>query len=360
MHQRKIIHVDMDAFYASIEQRDFPELRGKPVIVGGKPNSRGVVCTASYEARVFGVHSAMPCAHAYRLCPQGIFVPPRFEAYKEASVIIRGIFESVTDKVEPLSLDEAYLDVTENTLGEPSATRVAEYIIKRIKEETGLTASAGVATNKFLAKLASDMDKPAGLTVIPPKRVPEVLRALPVRRIHGIGKATEARLSNLGIHTTADLRAFGEADLIRKVGRMGSWYYQLAQGIDNREVNGHRSRKSLGAERTFSEDLREPEDLEARLKDIATEVARRLEKSKFRGRTLTLKVTYKGFERISRSITFDPEAPRHPDALLRAGLNLLGGTQAQGRPIRLLGLSISNPLEAGQPQQLTLPFKKAS
>lgn len=354
---RKILHVDMDAFYASIEQRDDPSLRGRPVVVGGSPRGRGVVCTASYEARVFGVHSAMPCAWVPRLCPDAVFVAPRFEVYKAVSRQIHAIFHDVTDLVEPLSLDEAYLDVTHNHLGTPSGTRVAQEIRRRIQRETGLTASAGVAPNKFLAKLASEMDKPDGLTVIPPERVEEVLCELPVRRIHGIGRATEARMDAVGIRTVKDLRRWGERALVERFGRAGKWYHALAFGRDDREVCPHHERRSLGAERTFETDWTDLGRLERELALLAETVAQRLDRARFFGRTVTLKVTWRGFERITRSATV-LEPPRDGAALFVAARALLQSTEAGRRPVRLLGISVSNPVEEGArgPVQLALPF----
>lgn len=356
---RKIIHVDMDAFYASVEQRDHPEYRGKPVVVGGSPKSRGVVCTASYEARRFGVHSAMACSQAYRLCPHAIFVRPRFDAYKAVSQQIRQIFLSVTELVEPLSLDEAYLDVTENLLGEPSATRIAQAIRRRIFEETQLTASAGVAPNKFLAKLASEVNKPDGLTVVPPARVNDFLIDMPVRKIHGIGKATESRLSELGIETIRDLRVWSERDLIHHFGKAGAWYYQLARGEDDRAVQPHRQRKSVSSEETFAQDTLDLEFLELELWRLCEEVISYVQRRSFVARTVTLKLTYSDFERVSRSRTMEHPLTQAPELWTLARGLLREHTEAGQRKVRLLGVGVSNPaLERlrEDDQQLWLPF----
>ena len=260
---RKIIHVDMDAFYASVEQRDDPSLRGKPVAVGG--GHRGVVTAASYEARKFGVYSAMPSVTAKRRCPDLIFVKPRFDVYRAVSQQIRGIFADYTELIEPLSLDEAYLDVTDDRLGLGSARAIAEDIRRRIREETGLTASAGVSYCKFIAKLASDHRKPDGLTVITPERGPEFVASLPVARFHGIGPVTAAKMERLGIVTGADLRSWPLPALEAEFGSSGQWYWRIAQGIDEREVKSDRPYKSVSAERTFDEDLRDPDELAAEL-----------------------------------------------------------------------------------------------
>jgi len=236
----------MDAFYAAVEQRDNPELRGKPVIVGGSPNSRGVVATASYEARPYGVHSAMPCSQAARLCPQGIFVKPRFEVYKKVSLQIREIFFEYTDLVEPLSLDEAYLDVTENHVSNPSATLIAREIRQKIKEKTGLTASAGVSNSKFLAKVASDYNKPDGQMVIPPEEAAAFIEELPIHKFYGVGKATQKKMHSLGIKKGKDLKQWTEIDLVKAFGKSGRHYYRIARAIDHREVKPHRVRKSYG------------------------------------------------------------------------------------------------------------------
>jgi DNA polymerase-4 len=351
---KKIIHIDMDAFYASVEQRDFPEYRGKPVIVGGSPQSRGVVATCSYEARKFGIHSAMPTSQAFRLCPDGIFVHPRFEVYKEVSLQIRAVFYEFTDLVEPLSLDEAYLDVTENKVGNPSATLIAREIKKRVLAETGLTCSAGVAPNKFLAKVASAHKKPAGLTLIPPEKVQEFIDALPIGKFYGIGPATEAKMLELGIRSGAELKLFTEADLVRVFGKSGHFYFQIARGIDEREVSPDRVRKSVGAENTYSTDLSELEDMRVKLQEVADTVERRLKRIPTMGRTVTLKVRYDNFEIATRSVTL-PHDVQEATELYETALNLLPLTEAGERKVRLLGISVSNlSLGREEPQQLRL------
>jgi DNA polymerase-4 len=353
---RKIIHIDMDAFYASVEQRDNAELRGKPVVVGGSPNSRSVVAAASYEARKFGIRSAISCSQAFRLCPQAIFVPPRFEAYKAVSSQIMAIFREYTDLVEPLSLDEAFLDVTENNFNNPSATRIAEEIRKKILEETFLTASAGVAPNKFLAKIASDMNKPNGIAVIPPEKVSEILKTLPVRKVPGIGKKTEERMFELGITTTGDLQKWERDVLVEIFGKSGEWYYRIAHGEDDREVHSSRERKSVGAEDTFSKDIVDLDSLRSEILVLSERVWKRL-RGIF-GRTVTLKVTYADFEKITRSQT-PKKIPETIDEIVQIVLVLLNQTEAGSRPIRLLGVSVSNfdrPNSDGKPVQLILPF----
>ena len=300
---RKIIHIDMDAFYASVEQRDNPQLRGKPVVVGGDPDSRGVVATCSYEARRYGIHSAMSCARAYRLCPQVIFVRPRFSAYHEVSRQIREIFQRYTDLIEPLSLDEAYLDVTINKPGIQSATWVAQIIRQVIKKETGLTASAGISYNKFLAKIASDVKKPDGLTVVTPERAEQFIAKLPVRRVHGVGRVTEKKMQNLGILTGADLRLRSRQELDRNFGKAGEYYFNSARGIDLRPVVPNRVRKSIGKETTLIEDTADHGQILTIIGDLAAKVAMLLREKKTSGLTLTLKVKYSNFQIVTRSIS---------------------------------------------------------
>ncbi len=348
----------MDAFFASVEQRDDLTLRGKPVVVGGAPNSRGVVAAASYEARTFGVRSAMPCSQAARLCPHAIFVPPRFDAYREASRTIMTIFREYTQLVEPLSLDEAYLDVTVNNVGNPSASRLAEEIRSRIFTETQLTASAGVAPNKFLAKIASDMRKPTGLTVIPPERVAEVLAALPVRKIPGVGRVTEQRMLELGIETTADIRLHSDVKLQELFGKSGLSFARFARGEDERSVQPFRERKSIGVEDTFGSDLTDRTALSEELGRIADRLWSRLAEQ--RGLTVTVKVTYADFEKATRARTLEqPLGSR--DELLEVAGELLARTGAGARPIRLLGIAVSHL--AGETttvrvRQLPLPFDR--
>jgi DNA polymerase-4 len=338
---RKIIHIDMDAFFASVEQHDAPELKGLPVVVGGSPNGRGVVAAASYEARTFGIRSAMPAWRAVKLCPEAVFVKPRFERYKEVSDAIREIFYEYTDLVEPLSLDEAYLDITENKKGIKSARRVAELIKQDIRQRTGLTASAGVAVNKFLAKIASDLNKPDGLAVITPEKMIPFLEQLPVGKFHGIGKATEAKMHANHIFTGADLKKLSETEMMRTFGKSGLFYYNIVRGIDERRVKPHRIRKSVGAENTFSEDLQTFPEMEERLRAIAVKVAARMKKADASGRTITLKVRYDNFESVTRSRTLQ-EMVCDEETLYRTSRDLMDDTEAGIRPVRLLGISVSN------------------
>ncbi len=339
--QRKIIHVDMDAFYASIEQRDHPRFRGRPVVVGGDPDSRGVVAAASYEARKFGIRSAIPCARAAKLCPDAIFVRPRFEVYRQVSRDIREIFFNYTDLVEPLSLDEAYLDVTDNKVGNPSATLVAREIRDRILDQTGLTASAGIAPNKFLAKIASDLNKPNGQAVIPPERVDDFLRELPVGRISGVGPVTERKMEAIGVLTGGDLREKSIDELTARFGKQGQFFFNLARGIDNRPVSPNRIRKSVSAEQTFGNDYKDLNWLRGHLSQIAERVSERLLKSETSGRTITLKVKYDDFEQVTRSRTVDGPT-NDPDTILRTANDLLKQTEAGTRKVRLLGIGVSN------------------
>ena len=340
-HIRKIIHVDMDAFFAAVEQRDNPELRGKPVIVGGRPGGRGVVSTCSYEARKFGVHSAMPTNKAYQLCPHGIFVRGRFDAYKEASEIIRDIFYDYTDLVEPLSLDEAFLDVTENYKGNPSATLVAKEIRSRIFEATQLTASAGVAPNKFLAKVASDFNKPDGLTVVTPDKVASFLEELPIKKFFGVGKVTQQKMYSLGIKTGADLKAWSEIDLVKAFGKPGRFYYKIVRGIDNREVKPHRTRKSYGKEQTFKEDIGDLDWINNFLDELSQTIAEGMKKIPTTGKTITLKVRYKNFDTVTRSSSLS-HYTNDKTEISTIARQLLEQTDAGKREIRLLGISLSN------------------
>jgi DNA polymerase-4 len=337
---RKIIHVDMDAFYASVEQRDNPVLRGKPVAVGGS-RERGVVAAASYEARKFGVRSAMPSVTARRKCPDVIFVKPRFEVYKQVSLQIRPIFAEHTTIIEPLSLDEAYLDVTENLQGIASATEIAERIRAKIRAETQLTASAGVSYNKFLAKLASDHRKPDGLFVITPAMGPSFVEALPVERFHGVGPATAAKMKALGIFTALDLRAKDEAFLSKHFGKAGRHFYCICRGIDHRPVLPNRVRKSIGAENTFSRDLTSLDDMRAELGPLVEKVWQYCNATGVRGRTVTLKVKFADFRIITRSrsrlvpISEGSTLASISDELLAAQFPIRKG-------VRLLGVSLSS------------------
>ena len=350
---RKIIHVDMDAFYASVEQRDDPALRGKPVAVGG--GHRGVVTAASYEARPYGVRSALPSVTAKRLCPDLIFVKPRFDVYRAVSQQIRAIFTDYTELVEPLSLDEAYLDVTEDRLCLGSARAVAEDIRRRIREETGLTASAGVSYCKFIAKLASDHRKPDGLTVITPERGAEFVASLPVARFHGVGPVTARKMERLGILTGADLRDWSIAALQAHFGSSADWYWRICRGIDDREVKPDRPYKSVSAERTFDEDLRDPDRLAAELTRIAGYAWDRVERAEVQGRTVTLKVKYGDFSLITRSKSFASPVPDQA-AFNDAGQGLLASLHPLSKGIRLLGLGLHNLVERefNQPLQLGL------
>lgn len=336
---RKILHIDMDAFYASVEQRDNPELRGKPVAVGG--GHRGVVAAASYEARRFGIHSAMPSVTAKRRCPELVFVKPRFDVYREVSSQIRAIFADYTDLVEPLSLDEAYLDVSEDRRGLGSARAIAEDIRRRIREETGLTASAGVSYCKFIAKLASDYRKPDGLTVIKPEQGPDFVASLPVSKFHGIGPVTARKMGELGIFTGADLRAWSQAELEARFGSSGTWYWSIARGIDEREVRPDRPYKSVSAERTFDEDLTDPERLAAELDRVAGFAWARVERAAVAGRTVTLKVKFADFTIITRSKSFAGPVTSQA-AFLSAGQKLLAALMPVRKGIRLLGLGLHN------------------
>jgi DNA polymerase-4 len=336
---RKIIHVDMDAFYASVEQRDDPSLRGLPVAVGGS-SGRGVVAAASYEARRFGVRSAMPSVRASRLCPELIFRKPRFEVYREVSQQIRAIFLDYTPHVEPLSLDEAYLDVTADLKGIGSATRIAEQIRRRIKERTGLTASAGVSYNKFLAKLASDQNKPDGLCVIRPGEGARFVAGLPVRRFHGVGPRGAEKMARLGIETGADLAARDLAFLRAHFGSFAEYLFRAARGVDLRHVRADRPRKSLGAERTFFENIEAPEALRETMDHIVEVVWERIERAEARGRTLTLKLRYADFQTLTRARSLShvlidkAEFAAIGHALLEEQLPL-------PQPIRLMGLTLS-------------------
>jgi DNA polymerase IV len=342
---RKIIHVDMDAFYASIEQRDNAELRGKPVAVGGS-SARGVVAAASYEARRFGVRSAMPSVTAKRRCADLIFVKPRFDVYRQVSHEIRAIFARYTPLIEPLSLDEAYLDVTENFMGAASATAIAKEIRAAIRSETGLTASAGVSYNKFLAKLASDEKKPDGLFVITPSMGPVFIETLPVAKFHGVGPATTARMNRLGIHTGLDLRARDLPFLLKTFGKAGRFYYWIARGVDKRPVRPNRIRKSIGTETTFLQDLTSPQAMQDVLLELAAKVWRYCEAAKMTGRTVTLKVKYFDFQIVTRRRTL-PAAVASAQEINRAGVELLAPLTPPSKGVRLLGLTLSNLEEDG-------------
>jgi len=353
--QRKIIHVDMDAFYASVEQRDQPDLRARPVVVGGQPDSRGVVAACSYEARQFGIHSAMASSRAYRLCPHAVFVPPRFEAYRQVSSQIQQIFWRYASEVEPLSLDEAYLDVSEATVLAGSATRIAQAIKDDIKAETQLIASAGVSYNKFLAKMASDMDKPDGLYVITPDQGEAFVAALLIGKFHGVGPATEAKMHRLGIKTGADLKAWDALDLTAHFGKSGGYYYHIARGVDLRPVRSSRQRKSLGKETTFAVDICDTTELLAHINVLAETVFKLLLAKKMQAKTVTLKVKYSNFRQITRSISlpYPIEGIVQMQALLA---DLFAKTDAHKQLVRLLGVTVSGLITEDQDIEKQLTF----
>ena len=339
---RKIIHIDMDAFYASVEQRDNPHYRGKPIAVGGSPQGRGgVVATASYEARKFGVHSAMSSKRAMQLCKDIIFVYSRFDVYKKVSHHIREIFHRYTDLIEPLSLDEAYLDVTHDKQNIGSAIDIAKLIRKAIEEELQLTASAGVSVNKFVAKVASAMNKPNGLTCIGPSKIVSFMEKLPIEKFFGVGKVTAEKMNKLGLHTGADLKKLTETELTKHFGKPGKFFYKIVRGIDDREVRPNRETKSVGAEDTFSFDLTTLEAMNVELEKIALAVHGRLKRNFLKGRTVTLKVKYHDFKQITRSMSF--EAPTDNLEVIEAkAKDLLANTDLINRKVRLLGISVSN------------------
>ena len=332
----------MDAFYASVEQRDFPEYRGKPIAVGGSPDGRGgVVAAASYEARKFGVHSAMSAKKAQQLCPFLIFVRPRFAAYKEASAHIREIFSRFTDLIQPLSLDEAYLDVTEDKLGIGSALAIAAKIKALIKEELNLTASAGVSINKFVAKVASAIQKPDGLTFIGPSKIAAFMEQLPVEKFHGVGKVTATKMKLRGLNTGADLKLLTELELVHLFGKAGHFYYHIVRGVDDRRVEANRETKSVGAEDTFGEDLQYLEEMEIQLQRIALLVETRIKKHQLKARTVTLKIKFADFKTITRSKTF-PSAMDEASTIFQVVKNLLIQVDFMDKKVRLLGIAMSN------------------
>lgn len=345
----------MDAFYASVEQRDNPALRGKPVAVGGI--ERGVVASASYEARQFGVRSAMPSRTALRKCPQLQFVRSRFDVYRQVSQQIRDIFFEYTDLVEPLSLDEAYLDVTENKKGIFSAILIARQIRQKIETKTELTASAGVSVNKFVAKVASDINKPNGIKVILPHEVVPFLETLEIEKFHGIGKVTASKMKRLGIHNGYDLKQWSEIDLVKRFGKTGRYFYKIVRGKDNRNVNPNRVRKSVGAERTFNEDIFSVDEMFEKLKLIGAKLFRSIEKTENYGRTITIKIKFSDFQIITRSKTANRDITRLDDliAIVRA---LLYQNMENGVGVRLLGISVSNLRreEDSLPRQLEFEF----
>lgn len=302
---RKIIHIDMDAFFAAVEQRNNPKYRNKPIIVGGAPDSRGVVATCSYEARKYGIHSAMPSSRAFSLCPQAIFVKPRIVLYKEVSALIRQIFYQYTKLVEPVSLDEAYLDVSQSELYQGSATRIALAIKQQILSDTGLVASAGVSYNKFFAKIASDMDKPDGLYLITPEQGVEFVAQLPIGKFHGVGKATERKMHDLGIKNGADLKRFSLPTLQQHFGKSAAFFFNIAQGIDARPIRVDRESKSIGTETTYSADLLQSNEIYQQLTELFSKALAKVYAKKLYARTLTIKVKYHDFQQITRSLTFN-------------------------------------------------------
>ncbi|MGA1792671.1 MAG: DNA polymerase IV [Thermoplasmatota archaeon] len=357
--ERHVIHVDMDAFYASVEQRDDPQLKGKPVIVGGEPRGRGVVAACSYEARQFGIHSAMSSSMAYRLCPEAIFVHPRFDAYKEVSNTIMDIFNSYTDVVEPLSLDEAFIDVTDLVDEDRTAENIASEIKERIFQQTGLTASAGVSFNKFLAKVASGMNKPDGLTVVTKETADEFIENLPIRKFYGVGEVTEKRMIDHGILTGRDLRKYSKPELVRMFGRHGAYYFEIAHNLHDSPVISFRERKSIGSERTLNEDIDDRDEMMKILSSTAEKLEKLMKKRDLKGRTVTLKLRYFDFCRISRSMTVD-EPVRDSASIMRCIPDLLERTQAGRLKVRLLGIAISNlvnvDLERSGFKQLKLDY----
>jgi DNA polymerase-4 len=354
---RRILHIDMDAFYASVEQRDKPHLRGRPVAVGGDPDKRGVVAAASYEARAYGVRSAIPMARAVRLCPELIIVRPDFSRYRAASQAVFEIFRSVTPLVEPLSLDEAYLDVTENAWGETLGRVVAQRLKAAIREATGLTASAGVAPNKFLAKIASAWKKPDGLTVIAPERVEQFLQKLPVDALWGVGPVTAKRLRDRGIERLVDVRAADPAALREAVGSQADWLRRLAEGIDERPVQPNRAAKSSGSEYTYTEDLTQIAEIRHEVEEMARDAAAWLARKELLCRTVTLKVRYADFTTVTRS--HSKPATRDADDIATRAVALLDRTEAARRPVRLLGVSVHNLEDPSAPfsaEDPLLPF----
>ena len=350
---RKIIHIDMDAFYASVEQLDRPELKGKPIAVGGS-EVRGVVSAASYEARKFGVKSAMSGVQAARLCPQLIFVRPRFDRYKEISKQIRAVFLEYTDLVEPLSLDEAYLDVTENKKGNPSATLIAEEIRKKIFDKTGLTASAGISVNKFVAKIASDYNKPNGQKTVNPDEVEAFIEVLDVKKFYGIGKVTAEKMYQLGIYTGLDLKSKSLEYLEHHFGNSGQSFYNLSRGISYSQVKPNRQMKSIGAERTFNENLSSEIYMEERLENIASEIERRIKKYKISGKTITLKIKYSDFSQQTRSKTL-PYFIADKSLILETAKELLYQERLKDS-VRLLGISLNN-LNTNQKKNIVVQLK---
>ncbi len=331
----------MDAFYASVEQRDTDSLKGKPVVVGGQPDSRGVVAACSYEARKFGVKSAMPCSQAYRLCPDAVFVSPRFDVYRTVSQQVRAIFERFSSVIEPLSLDEAYIDVSDVTYADGSATAIAQAIRQMIYSELGLTASAGVSYNKFLAKIASDENKPNGIFVVPPDDALAFIDKLAIKKFHGVGKVTEEKMLNMGIRVGKDLRRYSLLELQKQFGKQGQYFFNIARGIDNRSVKSQRERKSLGCERTYAEDLHTLDQVNQKLEVLVEKLSGMLIKHQLKAKSVTLKVKFADFSQITRTIS-RPRAIQKNEELALVASELLEKLQDTSlAPVRLLGLSAS-------------------
>jgi len=352
--ERKIIHIDMDAFFASVEQRDNPELRGKPVAVGGS-KERGVVAAASYEARRFGIHSAMSSRLAYQKCPSIVFVKHRFDVYKEVSKQIRDIFYEYTDMVEPLSLDEAFIDVTENKLGEVSAIKMASDIKKKIKQRTQLTASAGVSVNKFLAKVASDLKKPNGLAVILPEQVIPFLEELPIEKFFGVGKATAEKMRNFGIKTGADLKQHTRLELAQRFGKFGSYLYDVVRGIDKRKVKPNRIRKSISSETTYSEDLTTLDDVKSSVRLLIGKLCKSCEKYNIKGKTINLKYRFSDFSTYTRSRTLGGYT-NDQEIITDLTFEMLNELKDKMKPIRLLGIGLSTLNTQRKDNQLEFDF----
>ena len=350
--QRKIIHIDMDCFYAAIEQRDKPELKGKPIAVGDPDKRRGVIATASYEARRYGIRSALATKVAKKKCPKLIIVPPRFSVYKEVSQTIREIFQNYSDLVEPLSLDEAYIDVTENKLDMKSAILIAKRIKEDILKTTGLTASAGISYNKFLAKVASDYNKPDGLTAILPEKALAFISDLPVENFYGIGQATVRKMNRMRIKTGADLRQYSKLDLGMHFGKAGEFYYNIVRGIDDRLVNPDRVTKSISEEKTFKEDMTDALEIEGFIKNQAPSLAEKMKKSEIMGKTITIKIRFENFETITRSHTIGFYTNEAEHIFIEAN-KLYQGLENK-RPIRLIGIGMSNLDTENDATQLSL------
>ncbi len=357
LKHRKIIHIDMDAFYASVEQRDNPEYKNKPIVVGGL-GARGVVAAASYEARKYGIFSAMSGKMAKRKCPFVIFVKPRFKVYKAVSKQIRSIFHEYTDLVEPLSLDEAYLDVTRHKKGKPSATLIAIEIKKRIKSELNLTASAGISINKFLAKVASDYKKPDGLFLIKPEDAESFVEKLPIEKFFGVGKVTAQKMHKLRISNGLDLKALSLNELIKHFGKQGAYFYNIARAIDNREVQANRVRKSVGVENTFETDIDSRQEMLIELKKLSKTLYERLQGNKYFGRTVSLKIKFSDFKQITRSKTYNSKIDSY-ELLWNAIVQIFNNTDLNKSKVRLLGASVSNAVlhsDGKQAMQLTFDF----